>query len=68
LLLMHNGSHQRLAFALPAPRLEWNVLADSTAPNAPAHKLEGERLDIDAHGFVLLAAQAPPPDGLTPAA
>jgi glycogen operon protein len=68
LLLMHNGSHERLAFALPGPRLEWNVLADSTAPDARAHKLEGERLDIDAHGFVLLAAQTPPPDSLTPAA
>jgi glycogen operon protein len=60
LLLMHNGSNQSLAFALPAPALEWNVLADSTAPDAPAHKLEGERLEIGAHGFVLLAAQAPP--------
>jgi glycogen operon protein len=68
LLLMHNGSNESLAFALPTPRLEWNVLADSTAPDAPAHKFEGERLDIGAHGFMLLAAHAPPPERLTPAA
>ena len=68
LLLMHNGSHERLAFALPAPRLEWNVLADSTAPGAPAYKLEDERLDVDAHGFVLLAARIPPPNSFAPAA
>ncbi len=56
LLLMHNGSNMDLTFKPPPPSLEWNVLADSTDPEAPAHRLEGEHLQIGAHGFVLLAA------------
>ena len=56
-LLMHNGSHEDVTFALPPPRLEWNVLADSTAPEAAVHRLASERRQVGAHGFVLLVAK-----------
>lgn len=56
LLLMHNGSSLDLTFVPPPPHLEWIVLADSTTPGAFSHRLKGERLQIGAHGFVLLAA------------
>jgi isoamylase len=73
-LLMHNGSHEDVTFVLPPPRLEWNVLADSTAPEAAAHRFDGETRVVGAHGFVLLGAKppraaaakpasAPPPNG-----
>lgn len=56
-LLMHNGSHEDVLFALPPPRLEWNVLADSTSPDAAAHGFHSEQRLIGAHGFALLAAK-----------
>ncbi len=59
LLLMHNGSQESLTFVPPAPSLEWNVLADSTNPDAPEHQLDGEHPQVGAHGFVLLAAKLP---------
>jgi glycogen operon protein len=59
LLLMHNGSHEDVMFVPPAPSLEWNVLTDSTNPEAPEHRLDGEQLQVGAHGFVLLAAKPP---------
>ncbi|HVW53991.1 MAG TPA: glycogen debranching protein GlgX [Trinickia sp.] len=62
LLLMHNGSQTDLMFSPPAPRLEWNVLADSTDPGSPAHRLDGEQMRVGAHGFALLAAQPPQPE------
>ena len=62
LLLMHNGSETELMFSPPAPRLEWNVLADSTDPGSPAHRLDGEQMRVGAHGFALLAAQPPQPE------
>ena len=62
LLLMHNGSETDLMFSPPAPRLEWNVLADSTDPGSPAHRLDGEQMRVGAHGFALLAAQPLQPE------
>ncbi|TAM52065.1 MAG: glycogen debranching enzyme GlgX [Paraburkholderia sp.] len=62
LLLMHNGCAMDLMFAPPAPRLEWNVLADSTDPGTPTHRLDGDEMRVGAHGFVLLAAQPPQPE------
>jgi len=62
LLLMHNGSEMDLMFSPPAPRLEWNVLADSTDPGSPAHRLDGDEMRVGAHGFALLAAQPPQPE------
>jgi isoamylase len=59
LLLMLNGSPMPLAFAPPAPALEWNVLIDSTEPEAPSHRLEGETLVLGEHGFAVLCAQPP---------
>jgi glycogen operon protein len=67
LLLMHNGSHVDLTFAPPTPPLEWNVLADSTNPDVPAHRLDGNTLRVGAHGFVLLVARAPRARSTTPA-
>jgi isoamylase len=57
LLLMHNGSHEMLEFMLPAPRLEWNVLLDTTAPDAAPRRLDTDRFELGAHGFAILAAQ-----------
>lgn len=60
---MHNGSHVELSFVPPAPPLEWNVLADSTNPDAPVHRVDDNTLRVGAHGFVLLAAKPAPRDG-----
>jgi glycogen operon protein len=57
LLIMHNGSNETLAFAPPTPRLEWNVLLDTTVPDAAPHRLDTDRLEIGAHGFAVLAAE-----------
>jgi glycogen operon protein len=67
LLLMHNGSPGDLTFVPPPPRLEWNVLADSTNPDAPPHRLDTEQIEIGAHGFVLLAAKPPRAQDRAPA-
>jgi glycogen operon protein len=63
LLLMHNGSHEAIAFVPPAPSLEWIVLADTTDPGAAEHPLDGGQLQVGAHGFVLLAARPAPTNG-----
>jgi glycogen operon protein len=59
LLLMLNGGPMPLAFTPPEPALEWNVLIDSTEPEVPAHRLEGETLVLGEHGFAVLCAQPP---------
>ncbi|RKP47646.1 glycogen debranching protein GlgX [Trinickia fusca] len=56
LLLMHNASHATIAFTPPPPSLEWNVLIDTTIPDAPTHTLRQTPLPIGAHGFVVLVA------------
>jgi isoamylase len=56
LLLMYNGSNEPLSFTPPAPRLEWNVLVDTTEPEFEPHALENDALEIGAHGFALLGA------------
>ena len=66
LLLMHNGSNLDLMFTPPEPSLEWNVLADSTAPNAPAQRHDSGQWKVGAHGFLLLAAQLPRTEGAMP--
>ncbi|MGN6651933.1 glycogen debranching protein GlgX [Trinickia sp.] len=71
-LLVINGSHDDVTFVLPPPRLEWNVLADSTSPAVAAHDLYSEQRLVGAHGFLLLAAKPrhaaaePPASALAP--
>ena len=71
-LLVINGSHDDVTFVLPPPRLEWNVLADSTSPAVAAHDLYSEQRLVGAHGFLLLAATPrhaaaePPASALAP--
>jgi isoamylase len=57
LLLMLNGSAETVRFAPPAPHLEWHMLVDSAAPEAPPQPLTTPELDIGAHGLVVLATQ-----------
>jgi glycogen operon protein len=57
LLLMLNGGPTPLDFIPPAPRLEWNVLIDSTEPDEPPHRLEGDSLVLGEHGFAVLYAR-----------
>jgi glycogen operon protein len=66
LLLMHNASHEELAFVVPGPDLEWIVLANSTDPELAEHALDGGQIRIGAHGFVLLAAKPPGTNGAVP--
>ncbi|GLU32258.1 glycogen debranching protein GlgX [Trinickia caryophylli] len=66
LLLMFNGSDRPLPFVPPAPRLEWNVLADTGRPWREPHRLEDEALELYAHGFALLCARPQPADGPSP--
>jgi glycogen operon protein len=54
---MMNGSSQALNFAAPAPHLEWNVLMDSAAPDAPQYPLIGGELEVQAHSVAVLLAQ-----------
>jgi isoamylase len=58
LLLMYNGAPDPLLFTLPAPRLEWDVLLDTTEPTFESHPLENDALEIGAHGFALLCAKS----------
>jgi glycogen operon protein len=37
--------------------LEWNVLLDSAAPDAPQRPLVGSELEVAAHSIVVLLAQ-----------
>jgi glycogen operon protein len=57
MLIMMNGSSEALAFAPPAPHLEWNVLLDSAVPDAVEAALIGGELTIEAHSVAVLLAQ-----------
>ena len=71
LMLLYNASADALTFTLPPPRLEWNVLIDTTVPETANHGVSSEAVCVGSHGFVLLAAPVPnrhdPPKPPTPA-
>ncbi|PMS37258.1 glycogen operon protein [Trinickia symbiotica] len=58
LLMIFNGADTPLSFLPPAPRLEWNVLLDTTAPGAEPHPLESDALELGEHGFAVLVARS----------
>jgi glycogen operon protein len=61
LLLLLNASRADVLFKLPPPKLEWNMLLDTSRPAALPSALAALQLTVAAHSLVVLAAQ-PGPD------
>jgi glycogen operon protein len=59
LMLLYNASADDVVFTLAPPRLEWNLLIDTTVPETANHGVSSEAVCVGSHGFVLLAAPVP---------
>ena len=61
-LLLVNSGAQAQPFRLPQPPLAWQLLLDSTDPQAAPRQIEDEELEVPAHGLLLLGCR-PAEDG-----
>jgi len=58
-LLLVNAGDRPQAFRLPDPPLDWELLLDTSAPQAAARPAAQAALDVPAHGLLLLGCLLP---------
>jgi len=56
-LLLLNASREARQFDLPNPELQWEILLDSAAPEAPPRRCEVPKTVVGAHSAMLLAVE-----------
>jgi isoamylase len=58
-LLLMNAHGEPIVFTPPAPSMEWNVLADSAAPQLKRSTTCTERIEVQAYSMMVLLAVGP---------